>query len=153
MTKEEFLYELKKELSALDSAEAMAYNLRYYSDYIDAEIAKGRSEQEVLDELGNPRWLVNSIKESGDYGRVQDIIEGPLENIRSNDEEDNQTMHTIRIEGMKARILGVAILAIFLLFLVAIFYILGKIFVFLLPVLIPILLICLIFGFMEILDR
>ena len=26
MTKEEFLYELKKELSALDSAEAMAYN-------------------------------------------------------------------------------------------------------------------------------
>jgi len=88
MTKEEFLYELKKELSALDSAEAMAYNLRYYSDYIDAEIAKGRSEQEVLDELGNPRWLVNSIKESGDYGRVQDIIEGPLENVRSNDEED-----------------------------------------------------------------
>ncbi len=150
MTKEEFLYELKKELSALDSAEATAYNLRYYSDYIDAEIAKGRSEQEVLDELGNPRWLVNSIKESGDYGRVQDIIDGPLENIRSNDEEDDQTM---RIEGMKARILGVAILAIFLLFLVAIFYILGKIFVFLLPVLIPILLICLIFGFMKILDR
>ena len=97
--------------------------------------------------------MVNSIKESGDYGRVQDIIEGPLENVRSNDEEDNQTMHTIRIEGMKARILGVAILAIFLLFLVAIFYILGKIFVFLLPVLIPILLICLIFGFMKILDR
>ena len=152
MTKEEFLYELKKELSVLDSAEATAYNLRYYSDYIDAEIAKGRSEQEVLDELGNPRWLVNSIKESGDYGRVQDIIEGPLENIRSNDEDD-QKMHTIRIEGMKARILGVAILAIFLLFLVAIFYILGKIFVFLLPVLIPILLICLIFGFMKILDR
>lgn len=152
MTKEEFLYELKKELSVLDSAEATAYNLRYYSDYIDAEIAKGRSEQEILDELGNPRWLVNSIKESGDYGRVQDIIEGPLENIRSNDEDD-QKMHTIRIEGMKARILGVAILAIFLLFLVAIFYILGKIFVFLLPVLIPILLICLIFGFMKILDR
>ncbi len=152
MTKEEFLYELKKELSALDSAEATAYNLRYYSDYIDAEIAKGRSEQEVLDELGNPRWLVNSIKESGDYGRVQDIIDGPLENIRSNDEDD-QKIHTIRIEGMKARILGVAILAIFLLFLVAIFYILGKIFVFLLPVLIPILLICLIFGFMKILDR
>jgi hypothetical protein len=152
MTKEEFLYELKKELSVLDSAEATAYNLRYYSDYIDAEIAKGRSEQEVLDELGNPRWLVNSIKESGDYGRVQDIIDGPLENIRSNDEDD-QKMHTIRIEGMKARILGVAILAIFLLFLVAIFYILGKIFVFLLPVLIPILLICLIFGFMKILDR
>lgn len=152
MTKEEFLYELKKELSVLDSAEATAYNLRYYSDYIDAEIAKGRSEQEVLDELGNPRWLVNSIKESGDYGRVQDIIDGPLENIRSNDEDD-QKMHTIHIEGMKARILGVAILAIFLLFLVAIFYILGKIFVFLLPVLIPILLICLIFGFMKILDR
>lgn len=152
MTKEEFLYELKKELSVLDSAEATVYNLRYYSDYIDAEIAKGRSEQEVLDELGNPRWLVNSIKESGDYGRVQDIIDGPLENIRSNDEDD-QKMHTIRIEGMKARILGVAILAIFLLFLVAIFYILGKIFVFLLPVLIPILLICLIFGFMKILDR
>ncbi len=152
MTKEEFLYELKKELSVLDSAEATAYNLRYYSDYIDAEIAKGRSEQEILDELGNPRWLVNSIKESGDYGRVQDIIDGPLENIRSNDEDD-QKMHTIRIEGMKARILGVAILAIFLLFLVAIFYILGKIFVFLLPVLIPILLICLIFGFMKILDR
>lgn len=152
MTKEEFLYELKKELSVLDSAEATAYNLHYYSDYIDAEIAKGRSEQEVLDELGNPRWLVNSIKESGDYGRVQDIIDGPLENIRSNDEDD-QKMHTIRIEGMKARILGVAILAIFLLFLVAIFYILGKIFVFLLPVLIPILLICLIFGFMKILDR
>lgn len=35
--------------------------VQYYRDYIDMEIRKGKSEQQVLEELGDPRLLAKTI--------------------------------------------------------------------------------------------
>ena len=47
----------------LDSAQ-VAENVRYYQEYIDSEVRRGRSEREVLDQLGDPRLLAKSIIEA-----------------------------------------------------------------------------------------
>lgn len=57
MTKIEFLDGLRTALSSDVTAQEMQENLSYYSQYIDDEIRKGRTEQEVLDELGDP-WII-----------------------------------------------------------------------------------------------
>ena len=36
-------------------------NVAYYENYIDTEIKKGRSEEAVLEELGDPRWIAKTI--------------------------------------------------------------------------------------------
>lgn len=38
--------------------------LAYYDQYISDEIAKGRSEREVVDELGDPRLIAKTIEEA-----------------------------------------------------------------------------------------
>lgn len=39
----------------------VAENVRYYREYIDSEIHRGRTEAEVLAQLGDPRLLARSI--------------------------------------------------------------------------------------------
>lgn len=61
MGKQEFLEILRLALSGRVSAEIVADNIRYYEDYINIEIRKGRSEEEILAQLGDPRLLARTI--------------------------------------------------------------------------------------------
>ncbi len=61
MTKREFLEQLQKMLAReLDTAE-VTDNVRYYSDYIDNAVRGGKSEEQVLTELGDPRMIARTI--------------------------------------------------------------------------------------------
>ena len=64
MTKEEFINGLSEALAHTAAREVIIRNIEFYRSYIDGEIAKGRSEREVMDELGDPRLIANSIKEA-----------------------------------------------------------------------------------------
>lgn len=58
MTQSEFLRELREALVNDDvEARAVQENIDYYNGYITDEVNKGRSEEEVLEELGDP-WIV-----------------------------------------------------------------------------------------------
>ncbi len=61
MTKQEFLESLRDSLDGQIPADQVLENLRYYRSYISDEMDKGRSEQEVLDELGDPRLIARTI--------------------------------------------------------------------------------------------
>jgi hypothetical protein len=67
MTKQEFLIGLKRELMAAGADSLVAENLEYYSGYIDGEIAKGRTEEDVMTELGDPRLIARSILDAAGY--------------------------------------------------------------------------------------
>ena len=58
MTKAEFLEKLRIELSSGVTPQVLQENLNYYSQYIDDEIRKGRTESEVLAELGRFRGFL-----------------------------------------------------------------------------------------------
>ena len=68
MNKKEFLQALRGELTNSVSGEVIEEQLRFYSDYINMEIAKGRGEEEVVAELSAPNLLARSIIEAADAG-------------------------------------------------------------------------------------
>lgn len=68
MNKNEFLQALRGELTNSVSGEVIEEQLRFYSDYISTEIAKGRAEEEVISELSAPYLLARSIIEAADAG-------------------------------------------------------------------------------------
>ncbi|MBD5476235.1 MAG: hypothetical protein HDR17_09710 [Lachnospiraceae bacterium] len=70
MEKTEFIERLQRALAAGISSSQVAENVRYYQDYIDSEIRKGRSEKEVMDSLGDPRLLAKSIIEANKHAGV-----------------------------------------------------------------------------------
>lgn len=70
MNKYEFITSLQRRLTGEVSPAKVRELTDYYSDYIDTEIRKGRSEEEVLASLGDPHLLAKSIvaSEGGDGG-------------------------------------------------------------------------------------
>ncbi|MBE5906984.1 MAG: DUF1700 domain-containing protein [Lachnospiraceae bacterium] len=61
MTRQEFITELRQALQGQVDQATLQDNLNYYETYIMQESRKGRTEQEVLDELGNPRLIAKTI--------------------------------------------------------------------------------------------
>ncbi len=61
MDKYQFLEILSKELMEdLQTSEAQ-YQINYYRNYIEEQIASGRSETEIMDELGDPRLIARTV--------------------------------------------------------------------------------------------
>ena len=86
MNRREFIDKLQHALAGGLGSSLVAENVRYYEEYIDAEIRKGRSEAEVLGALGDPRLLAKSIieanKRAGEsYGSNREYDEEVSDNI------------------------------------------------------------------------
>ena len=64
MTKTEFIEALRKSLYGKVDDNELAGNISYYGSYIDGEVARGRSEAEVCEELGDPRLIAKTIVET-----------------------------------------------------------------------------------------
>lgn len=72
MTKQEFLEGLRRYLSGSLDYRKVNEHLRYYTEYIDGQIRQGRSEEEVLRELGDPRLIAKTLTGMGDTESVAD---------------------------------------------------------------------------------
>jgi uncharacterized membrane protein len=64
MTRQEFITELRTALEGQVSRAVLQDNINYYETYIMQESRKGRTEEEVLEELGNPRLIAKTIIDS-----------------------------------------------------------------------------------------
>lgn len=60
MRKTEFLQELREALDGEVSASVIQSNISYYDQYISQEAAKGRREEEVIEEIGSPRLIAKT---------------------------------------------------------------------------------------------
>lgn len=70
MNRIEFIEKLQRTLAGGLGSDMVADNVRYYQDYIDGEMRKGKSEAEVLAALGDPRLLAKSIIEANKHAGV-----------------------------------------------------------------------------------
>lgn len=61
MTKQEFLEALQMRLAGELSPEEVRAQLAYYTGYFDGELGRGRSEEEILGELGDPVLIARTI--------------------------------------------------------------------------------------------
>ncbi len=64
MTKSEFLDKLRAALGNDLSGAVIQENVNYYSSYISEEVGKGRAEADVIEELGDPWALAQTVIDS-----------------------------------------------------------------------------------------
>ena len=143
MTKEEFLDGLRKALASTGSQALIEENTRFYSSYIDDELSKGRSIEEIMEELGEPRLIANSIKVAAGYDDVfvgidNETYENTAGNYEENDDnfsdrKDN-SFKTYNFSGNNLIIPIIIAIAV----LVVIVAVVAAVFSFLAPVLLPV---------------
>lgn len=71
MTREEFLSRLRLALQGNVGSDKVQENINFYQEYIIEEIRKGKSEEEVLQSLGDPALLAKTIITANDAGGQQ----------------------------------------------------------------------------------
>lgn len=64
MNKKNFLDDLRRALNSTHSPRLVEENISYYSSYIDEELAKGRTLEDIFEELGEPSLIARSIKDA-----------------------------------------------------------------------------------------
>lgn len=69
MKKNDFLVELRRALEAELPHEELMNHLAFYEEFIEKEMAQGKSEKEVLDSLGNPRLIAKTIIDTYKLGK------------------------------------------------------------------------------------
>lgn len=125
MTRFEFTAQLRKALSGRVNHAAVNENVKYYENYIDTEIKKGRSEREVLEELGDPRLIAKTI------------IDTAKEEDWATSEAAEEEHKGKGFSGRSIRIPAWIFVILLLLLVVLIVHIVGAVLAFLLPIAIP----------------
>lgn len=74
MNRAQFLEILRSQLTGKMYAERVEAHLRYYEDYIQSQVRGGRSEEEVLAELGDPRLIARTLLDT-DTSSGEEIYE------------------------------------------------------------------------------
>ncbi|MDE7197680.1 MAG: DUF1700 domain-containing protein [Lachnospiraceae bacterium] len=144
MDRAEFTDKLQHALAGGLNSAAVAENVQYYREYIDVEIRKGRSEEEVLGSLGDPRLLAKSIIEANkraglNEGTNRNYDEETPDNVYG---EQEGTGHAVRVPAwLILLILGV----LFLLIIGVIFSVISV----LAPIIIPVLVVVLLVNFFR----
>ncbi len=82
MDKREFIDRLRSALAGNLSANLVEENTKYYEDYINSQIRLGYAEAEVIETLGEPRFLAKSI------------IMANSHNVTNNKARQNETIYT-----------------------------------------------------------
>ena len=120
MNRTEFLDTLRSQLSGQMHEGKVAAHVRYYEDYIQSQVRSGRNEQDVLQELGDPRLIARTLLDTDVDNGQMDYAEY---SAYSDPSQENQTtgsekVHVWKLDTWYSKLLGIVILLIivFLLF-------------------------------------
>lgn len=127
MTKEEFIKELRESLYTEIPSIEIENNVRYYNEYIDNQTSSGKTMDQVMEKLGDPRLIARTIIETSKLGKAnynsvhnntyQETYSDTTD-AYSNNADYN---HTYTFDGkipLRYRILGIAILIFFVMLLI-----------------------------------
>ena len=145
MTKQEFLESLRTALTGRVSPSAVEENIRYYTDYINTQIRMGKSEEQVISELGDPRLLARSIADADKRAGRSHVDEGAQTGSRQNTVAGSGYGMGGRTYRMPVWVVLLLIGLIFILVLGIVFSVLS----FLAPLILPIILIVLVFRLLS----
>ncbi|EGG82273.1 hypothetical protein HMPREF9477_01282 [Lachnospiraceae bacterium 2_1_46FAA] len=95
MYRNKFLSSLREALEGNMSEQAVKENLQYYKTYIEDEVKKGRTEKEVVEELGDPWIIAKTLIESP--GGEQTYEEAEEDNV-SRYEDRRQNVHILGLD-------------------------------------------------------
>ena len=84
MKRSEFLTELREDLAFELPERLVKENVDYYNNYISEEVRAGKSEQQVLEDLGDPRLIARSVIDAAKSGA--DGIPGSTDDVNFREE-------------------------------------------------------------------
>lgn len=142
MTKSEFLEKLRAALGNDLTGAIIQENVNYYDQYIRDEVERGRSETEVIDELGDPWVLAQTIIDTAAGGKQQSASTYDTQQ-RNYDGDRSQAGTGRRVHSMSGWKVVLVILGIIGI-LAVIVTVIGGVISFLAPVLVPVLIIAVI---------
>lgn len=108
MTKAEFLEVLREKLTGEVSASEMNHTIRYYDEYISEAVSSGKTEAQVLEELGSPLLIAKTII---DTSAMQEETTGrkTFEGNQKTEEKSGMRFHQIDMNSWTARLLLVLV--------------------------------------------
>lgn len=145
MTRMEFMDALQRALAGALGSGTVNGHMRYYQEYFDSQLSMGKSEEEIVAELGDPRLLAKTIIEAAklegrsgsgtpEYDEVYEDGTGNTKNATS--------AKTYRMPGW---LLAVAVLMIVAL----VIGVVGSVVTMMLPVLVPLLCVIVLVRFFQ----
>lgn len=96
MDRTEFIEILRSQLTGQVQEGRAAAHVRYYEDYIQTQISSGRTEAEVIAELGDPRLIAKTLIDTNVEDK-SDIYDDDQEYTRTEDKQ-NTTVKKRRID-------------------------------------------------------
>ncbi len=133
MTRMEFMDVLQRTLSGALGSSTVNGHMRYYQEYFDSQLGMGKSEAEIVGELGNPRLLAKTIIEAAKREGLAGTPEyDEVYEDGTTDAGDRSGLKSYRIPGWLLLVIGLAVAVI-------IVGVVGSVVSALLPVLIPVL--------------
>lgn len=143
MTRVAFLEELRLALQGSISQAQVNENLKYYENYIMEQSHMGKSEEQVMEELGSPRLIARTILDTSEHiGESYEesfYEETQEETIKKGFHVEFSEAGGWDIRWGKFKINSWYGTLFIVMLIVLVFVIIAKVFVFLLPVLIPLL--------------
>lgn len=144
MGRTEFIEILQRTLAASMGSSLVNSNVRYYQEYFDTEIRKGRSEEEVLSSLGDPRLLAKTIIEASKHEGQS--LRPEYDEVYEEGAEENDSRE---YGGKVYRMPGWMLLVLLIIIIVVVIGIVGSILSMLLPIVLPILFVVFIIRFFQ----
>ena len=133
MSKYEFLDGLKKALASTNNQRLINENYEFYRNYIEEELKKQRSEEEIMQELGDPRLIAHSIKEAAGiddefaYEEEEKTFYNTYsEGSRQNEETDYDRVKSFSVSKTKARLILFGISALLIIILILLILLIGS---------------------------
>lgn len=133
MTKEEFIKELRSALSGEVNQDVLNENIQYYDQYLSQEQQKGRTIDEIVEEIGNPRLIARTIIDTSSN------VSATSSDYDQQTEQNDGVNYSKTIR--KAKIGIWAAVLIILLIVIGVIAILGRVIQLFAPILLPLLLI------------
>ena len=139
MGRYEFLKKLKEALENDLDHQKVQEHISYYTQYINEELRKGRTEEEIIEELGDP-WMISRTIVDSPNGQEETYDQGQNSSYNSHQEEKGVSFGKEQPAWKKWLIMIVAVLFLFVI-LSAVVGIFRRLLPFLIPVIVVIIII------------
>lgn len=136
MNRYEFIEKLRAALSGRVTQSVLNENIRFYEEYLDTEIRKGRSEEEVLGEIGDPRLLAKTITEASKQAAGSVYEEEIIEDGESS-QSNSHTRTRVKVNGKNFRLPTWVLLLVTVLVILFVITIICTLLSVLIPILVP----------------
>ena len=152
MTQKDFIQQLEQALVGELSHSVVKENMDYYQQYIEDEIKKGNTEEDVVSSLGDP-WAIAKtiIQAQGSQDEFGSNYRGNVEQYSFDDEENANDNPYVKVHhfglGSWHRVLAIVLVVILAVVMTG--FILVSVVSILLPILIPILIFYIVYRLLR----